>query len=70
MINDLYEGMPVRWADEFTLNRVVPGKRTGIIKEIAHHKQTGVPAVLIEFTDGSRMGMFALHCRLQMSKNE
>ncbi len=70
MINDLYEGMPVKWADEFTTNRIVPGKRRGVIKEIAEHAPTGTPAVLIKFSDGSTMGMFAIQCRLQMSKDD
>lgn len=67
MINDLHVGMKVKWADEFTMNKLTEGKKTGIIKEIAEHKQTGVPAVFIEFTDGTTMGMFALDARLRLT---
>lgn len=70
MINDIYVGMKVRWGDEFTMNRLVEGKRYGVIEEIAEHKPTGTPAVSIKFMDGSKMGMFAFQCRLQMTKDE
>jgi len=70
VIKDLHVGMKVRWADEFTMNKLTEGKRTGEIVEIAHHKQSGVPAVAIKFQDGTMMGMFALDCRLKMTKNE
>lgn len=66
MIQDLHVGMRVRWANEDDMNRIVPGKRTGTIEEIAEHKPTGMPVVSIKFDDGSRAGMFAWKCRLQM----
>lgn len=71
MINDIYEGMPVKWADEFTMNRLTDeGAKRGEIIEIAHHRETGVPCVAIKFKNGSTLGMTALDCRLKMSKDE